>query len=220
MNASKNIYCISGLGADEKAFERLKIDGYHLLHLRWLSPMKNESLSSYAKRMAEQIGESEPILIGLSFGGMVAIEIAKQMPVKKLVLISTAKHFLEIPFWMRLSGMLKLHKIIPLKSNRLTQKADNRRMGIETEEERALVDSYRKKADQKYVNWAVDQILTWKNTWAPEKIFHIHGANDRMFPIRNIRPTHVIPNGTHLMVLNRAEEVSRCIEEILSFPEE
>jgi hypothetical protein len=44
--------------------------------------------------------------------------------------------------------------------------------------------TYRKKADQKYIDWAIDQILSCKNSWAPENTFHIHGENERMFPIR------------------------------------
>jgi hypothetical protein len=89
-------------------------------------------------------------------------------------------------------------------------------MGIETIEEKIFVDQYRKNADQKYVDWAIDQILNWKNTWVPPNTSHIHGENDRMFPLRNIQPTHVIKKGTHIMILNKADEISACIEQILS----
>ena len=117
---------------------------------------------------------------------------------------------------MRVAGALNLHKFIPIKTNRFTEKADDRRMGIATAEEKAFVDHYRKKADQKHIDWAIDQILNWRNTLIPENTFHIHGENDRMFPLRNIQPTHIIEKGTHIMILNRAEEISTCIEEILS----
>ena len=216
MNASaKNIYCISGLGADERAFERLDIKGCSLQFLNWISPTKGESLSSYAGRMLAQIGEEQPVILGLSFGGMIAIEMAKQTAVSKLILVSSVKTHTEIPKWMRFSGVLKLHKLIPIKTNRFTEQADDRRMGIETREEKNFVDAYRKKADQNYVNWAVDQIVNWKNNWLPENLYHIHGDNDRMFPLKNIQATHVIKNGSHIMILNRADEISACIEQIL-----
>lgn len=213
---TKNIYCISGLGADEKAFERLAIHGYALQHLKWIDPLTNETLNSYAARMSAQIKEENPVLLGLSFGGMIAVEIAMQVAVKKLILISSIKTSKEIPKWMRVAGALNLHKFIPIKTNRFTEKADDRRMGIETIEEKTFVDHYRKKADQKYIDWAIDQILNWRNTWIPKNTFHIHGENDRMFPLKNIQPTHVIKNGTHIMILNRAAEISTCIEQILS----
>jgi len=212
-----NIYCISGLGADHRAFERLKIQDCKLQHLEWMPPGLNETLSSYAQRMLGQIKEDKPIILGLSFGGMIAIEMAKHTAVQKLILISTVKRYTEIPRWMRIAGTLKLHKLIPIRSNRLTEKADDRRMGIVTVEEKKFVDHYRKQADPQYVDWAVDQILNWQNTWVPANAFQIHGEDDRMFPIKNIRhPNYVIKNGTHIMILNKSKEIAACIEEILS----
>ena len=216
MNIStKNIYCISGLGADEKAFDRLNVSGYSLHHLKWIPPLTNENLSSYASRMLNQVQETSPIILGLSFGGMIAIEMAKHIAIEKLILISTVKTYLEIPKWMRIAGTLRLHKLLPIKANRLTQRADDRRMGIETIEEKIFVDQYRKNADQKYVDWAVDQIINWKNTWVPSNVFHIHGEHDRMFPLINIHPDFIIKHGTHIMILNKADQISACIEQIL-----
>lgn len=212
---SKNIYCISGLGADEKAFEGLNINGCVLRHLKWISPKENEDLSSYAMRMSRQVSEANPVILGLSFGGMIAIEIAKQITIEKIVLVSTVKTNNEIPRWMRIAGTLNLHKLIPIKSNWFTEKADDRRMGIQTAEEKRMVENYRKSADQKYIEWAVDQILNWKNATVPENTFHIHGEKDKMFPLKNIQPTHVIKEGTHIMILNRADEISACIEQIV-----
>ena len=216
ISSIQNIYCISGLGADEKAFERLEVRGCALQHINTLSPIENESLFAYAARMFEQVKEENPIILGISFGGMIAIEMAKQSAIQKLILVSTIKRYTEMPRWMRIAGSLNLHKLIPIRSNRLTEKADDRRMGIETPEEKEFVDYYRKKADPKYVDWAVHQMLNWKNTWVPPNAYQIHGEEDRMFPIRNIQqPHYVIKNGTHIMVLNKAAEVSACIEEII-----
>src|SRR5215213_684757 len=169
---TKNIYCISGLGADERVFDRLNINGCSLHHLKWIPPLVNETLPSYAARMSGQIKEKNPVLLGLSFGGMIAVEIAKQIAIEKLILISSVKTSNEIPGWMRVAGSMNLHKLIPIKTNRFTEKADDKRMGIETIEEKIFVDHYRKQADQKYIDWAIDQILNWKNTWIPENTFH------------------------------------------------
>jgi pimeloyl-ACP methyl ester carboxylesterase len=125
----KNIYCISGLGADEKVFSHLDLSGYRLCGINWLPPGKNESLPSYAMRMRAEIPEADPVILGLSFGGMLGIEMAKQATLSKLILVSAPKTFHEIPRWMRVCGSLRLHKIIPLRSTRLTEIADNRRMG-------------------------------------------------------------------------------------------
>lgn len=39
---------------------------------------------------------------------------------------------------------------------------------------------------------------------------------DRIIPIRNVEATHLIKNGGHLMVLNRAKEIEEIILKILS----
>jgi len=214
-NATGNIYCISGLGADEKVFQNLHVNGYTLVHLPYISPLRNESISSYASRMAEPISEKDPVILGLSFGGMLAIEIARQRSVGTIILISAPKTFYEIPMWMRLVGRLYLHRIFPVKTNRLTEKADDRRMGIRTPEEKQIVEEYRKSANRVQVEWAIDQVLRWKNTWVPANLFHIHGSEDRMFPVKNITPTHLIEGGSHIMIFNESEKIARCIEEIL-----
>lgn len=39
---------------------------------------------------------------------------------------------------------------------------------------------------------------------------------DRIIPIRNVKATHLIKNGGHLIVLNRAKEIEEIILKILS----
>ena len=211
----KTIYCISGLGADEKAFSRLDIKDFELKFIHWLMPLPNETLPDYAKRMREEIAEENPTLMGLSFGGMVCTEIAKQIPVKKIILISSIKSSKELPGWMRTIATLKLHKIIPLRSTKLTEPFQNRFLGVSSEEDKKVAANYRRGVDIKYINWAVHQALNWKNNWQHPYIFHIHGDNDKMFPIKNIIPTFTIKNGGHFMIMNKAGEVSACINTIL-----
>ncbi len=211
----KTIYCISGLGADERAFAKLDVKGYELKVIHWLMPLENETLHQYAERMRSGITEDDPTLMGLSFGGMLCTEIAKQIQVKKIIIISSIKSSNELPLWMKTVAKLRLHKIIPLRSTRLTQPIQNRMLGVSTKEEKNLVSQFRKRVDLPYTTWAVDQAINWKNEWEHPEIFHIHGDKDNMFPIKNIKPTYTIKNAGHFMIMNRAAEVSQCINTIL-----
>jgi esterase/lipase len=207
----KHIYCISGLGADEKIFTNLHIKGYELRYIPWIRPHKKEQIEGYAKRMREYIKEDSAVLLGVSFGGMMGIEIAKQMPLHKLIIVSSIKSSGEMPRWMKAAGTLKLHKLLPTRLHRYTEKIDNVRLGVSTKEEKEMVRAYRKNADLVFVDWAIHQILNWKNDWQPDNIIHIHGDRDKIFSVKKSNPTCIIKDGTHMMIYNRAREISELI---------
>jgi pimeloyl-ACP methyl ester carboxylesterase len=204
------------LGADERAFSKLTIaPGYKLKVLPWLKPLPKEGLEDYARRMSAGIDEQEPILLGLSFGGMMCTEIAKLLPVEKIIIISSIKTAGELPAWMKAVALLRLNKIVPLQSTRLTAPIQNRFLGVSNSEDQKIAEAYRKNADINYVNWAVDKVVNWQNNWEHPTIFHIHGDKDRMFPIKNVKPTYTIKDGGHFMIMNKAAAVSDCINRIL-----
>ncbi|MBA3673802.1 MAG: alpha/beta hydrolase [Chitinophagaceae bacterium] len=211
----KHIYCISGFGADERMFSKFQFPGYEIHFIKWITPEKNENIQSYAKRLIEQIHHNNPILIGLSFGGMICVEIGRQINTYLIIIISSIKSHTELPLWMRLSGMLKLNRLLPMRSYKLIQPLQDYNMGIRSTEEKALVHNYRKNIDRVYSNWAINAILNWKNTVAPENLYHIHGDGDRIFSIKRIKPDYTINKGGHLMILNKSEEVNECISSIL-----
>lgn len=110
---TKELYIFSGLGADERVFQRLDFSDYRTTFVTWILPQENETIEHYATRLLDQIRATKPILIGLSFGGLIAVEIAKQIDTEKVILIASAKTKNEIPFYYRFAGKLRLHKLIP-----------------------------------------------------------------------------------------------------------
>ena len=100
-----NVYFISGLGADKRAFKYLQLDSRLTIHhVDWLSANKNESLVAYSKRLAEKIDTTKPFcIVGLSFGGIVANEISKIISPEKIIFLSTAKNRSELPWYFRFS---------------------------------------------------------------------------------------------------------------------
>ncbi len=211
----KHIYCISGFGADERVFSKLHFGDNDVHFIPWLIPEKKESIGAYAKRMAEKIKHQDPILVGLSFGGIMSIEIAKLIGVSKIILISSVKSYHEMPLWMRLTGKSKLNQFLPLKSYRVLEPIQNYNLGIEDNDELKLVREYRKAIGQKYTTWAIHEIVNWKNEWIPENLVHIHGAKDHMFPIKNIKADYIIPDGGHFMIMNRSEKINGILKELL-----
>lgn len=211
----KKIFCISGLGADEKAFAKVKVPGYELEHLHWLTPGKNEPIAAYAKRMAAQIKEPDPILMGLSFGGIMCIEIAKLIPVEKVILISSIPTHQQMPLWMKAAGKLRLHRIVPLNPHmKLLQPIQDFFIGARGDKEKEIVRRYRKTVEQDYLEWAINAILNWKNDWKPAHLYHIHGDADRIFPLRKVKPDRIVKGGTHFMIFSKAKDVNDYLSSI------
>jgi len=212
---SRTIYCISGLGTDERIFSKLRPVGYSLKYIPQLLPDSEETIGAYAARLAKFIKEDNAILLGVSFGGILAIEIAKIRPLQKLIIVSGIKSSKELPRWMKVVGTLKLNRVLPVRSYKFTERIDNNRLGITTEEEKELARALRQAADKAHMEWGVNEIFNWKNEWIPDNVYHIHGDKDRIFPVSKVKADFIIKDATHLLVYNRAEEVNKCICKIL-----
>lgn len=210
-----HVYCISGFGADERIFKNLSFAGHEVHFIQWKIPEKKESLQHYAQRLAAEIKHEEPILVGVSFGGMMCIEISKILSTEKIILLSSIKTYQEKPWYMRVAAKTHINKLIPLRPHRFLEPIENYNLGVKTPEEIQLVREYRKNINLQYCYWAIEQILQWKNDHYPQNLVHIHGSNDHLFPLKNIHADFVIPDGGHLMVMNKPAQVNEILKQIL-----
>jgi hypothetical protein len=112
-----NIYLISGLGADKRVFSKLVFSASHVIkHIAWISPISNEDLSSYARRLSMQINEAEPFcLVGVSFGGMIAVELNKVMKPLQTIIIFSASTNAQIPWYYKIVGRFKIYTLVPIR---------------------------------------------------------------------------------------------------------
>jgi len=211
------IYFISGLGADERVFQNLKIEGFRPVHIRWESPQPGEPLDHYAGRLLGQVTTERPIFVGLSFGGLVAIEMAKQSNPAQVVLLSSAKTAEEIPVYFKLLRWLPIHLVLPLK--RLLWAVYwvlFWLFSLGNRAERQLLRQILMDTDPRFMKWAMHRVVTWQSDTPPTNLMHIHGGGDRIFPIRNITPDILLEDGGHFMVMNRAERLSAILKTLLA----
>ena len=211
----KQIYLFSGLGADYRAFEKLDFTGYETHHIQWIQPENRESIAQYAKRISGQIKTENPILIGLSFGGMVAVEVSKLVKTEKVILIASAKTKHDIPVYYRWAGQINLHKVLPLqwlvKANFINYWA----FGVTNISDKLLLKSILKETDLRFFKWAMHAIVKWSNTEVNPAIYQIHGTTDRILPFRLVKAKYAIKKGGHLMTVNKAALVSQEVNKIL-----
>lgn len=211
-----NVYFISGLAADNRAFQFIKLPtGFETNYIDWITPVKKESLRDYALRLASNIKTNEPfILVGLSMGGMIATEIARRYSPVLTIIISSSSSHKQFPPWFKLAALLRLQKAVParfFKSASLMKR-------VFTNETKAIKNILRqviKDSDPTFIQWALTAILQWKNEETPKPLIHIHGTKDELLPIRYCKPDHVIKNGSHLMVMGKADEINLVLQDIL-----
>lgn len=208
-----NIYFIPGLGADKKIFRSLRVpQGSKAIYVEWIKPLKNESLVSYSGRLTEQIDITQPFLIvGLSFGGMLATEIVNRNPNGRMILLSSIASSTHLPFYYRVAGKMNMHKLLPIslmKSASLMK----RLFTAETAEQKAYLKMAIREVDASFIRWALDAIVKWKGRAVNPDYIHIHGSRDAVLPMRFCKPTHILRGGGHLVILTKNNEISEIIK--------
>ncbi len=211
----KSIYIFSGLGADERVFKKLDFSGYEITFVRWIAPNKNETIAHYALRLTKQIKTNRPILIGLSFGGMMATEVAKLIDTEKIIIIASAKTYQEIPVYYRLAGLLKLHELIPTAVLKTPNMFSNWLFGTESEADKDMLASIMVDTDPDFLVWAIDKIVNWSNQTLNKNLVQIHGTADKILPFYFVKSDIKVKGGGHLMTLNKAEELTKIIRTLL-----
>ncbi|NII25591.1 alpha/beta hydrolase [Pseudoflavitalea sp. X16] len=210
-------YFVSGMAADERVFKYVRLpEGYEIVHLTWITPQKDESLPSYALRMAERIDTSQPfILVGLSFGGMLVTEIAKRFPPVKTILIASIPLSTHLPGYFRVAAILRLHKVIPIGLVKTAARL-KRFITNEKSEDKKLLWEIIRSSDPAFIRWSMEAILKWKNEEMPQPVLHIHGTRDEILPARYTKPTHIIPKAGHLIVMTSPDEVNTILYNALA----
>ena len=207
-----NVYCISGLGADKRAFNSLVLK-HELKHLEWIDPFPTESIESYAKRLSITIDQDQPfVLIGLSFGRMVAVEIAKITAPICTIQISSVDHHDQLPKLYRFIGKTGLIRLLPrLCFNIPTPIAS---FAFQTKNKK-LLSAIIKDAEVEFTKWAVNAILNWKNEQKLEQLIQIGGEKDLILP-SNKNMNHIIKGGGHFMIVDKADELSAILNQELA----
>jgi pimeloyl-ACP methyl ester carboxylesterase len=212
------IYAIPGLGTNRVIFDSIKIKGHDFTVLQWPPLKRDYTMEDYARCFLDQIDTREPfMLLGLSFGGMIAVELGKILQPKKIILISSAKTREDLPKWIRLLKYFPAYKILPDKFIRKISYQARWLLGFMVEDFHALADMIRDMPED-YFRCTIQYIINWRNTEIPKNCILIHGSGDKLLWLRQNKTEYVIEKGSHAMVLTKAEEINKILEEVLKEP--
>jgi len=209
---------IPGQGSDTRLFKHLQIEGYDTIGINYLIPEKDEGMNAFARRMAAEIDTTENFaLLGVSLGGMLAMEMSSFINPDQIILISSAKNENEIPAMYKVFRKVPINKIIGgrfLKFCTVLFQPVYEPLG---KEDQILWRSMIKEKDPKFMRRATDCIVNWEgNSYKDLEVLHIHGSKDRTLPIKNVGEHYCIEDGTHIMTLTEAKQISEVINGYLN----
>lgn len=214
-----SIYFMPGLAAGPEIFENLTLskDTYEFHYLTWKKPLAiEETLPNYAMRMCQDVKDENPVLIGVSFGGILVQEMSKILNCKKVFIISSIKTSDELPKKLKFVSFWNLYKLFPISVISNFENYSRFFVGKRLQKRALIYKKYLSVRDEGYLKWAIKNVLEWKQKEAIENLVHIQGTNDTIFPIKNISNAIEIENGTHIMILNKARKISDIIHQALT----
>jgi pimeloyl-ACP methyl ester carboxylesterase len=211
----KKVYFIPGLGADSRSFGFLDLSFCEVQFVEWLSPHAKESLAHYAERLFTLINDEEATIVGLSFGGMLATEMAKQHPKTKVIIISSAKTYREIPAYLRFWRRIPIYNYVVNERTKSSSRFVLRILGARGAEQKRVQHEILMTSNPAFTRWAMDAIVNWTNTVVPKNLVHIHGQADRLLPHRYLKADHTIKDGEHVMIMDKADEVSALLKKLI-----
>jgi hypothetical protein len=213
---SKRILFIPGLAANANLFNQLikSIPGEVPM---WPEHDPEDTLVTFSSKCIEkwQVTPSD-ILIGFSFGGMIAKEIRQSVPsqnASSLFLISSCKDKFALD-----KKFIKRSKLLAYVPNFLLYF-----MAIylgplftaRTSEEREfkpLLKSMAKTTSISFLKWATRASGEWQNESKIDMV-QIHGENDDVIPSPKNDPTHIIKNASHLICYTHSLEIAKIFKD-------
>ena len=212
------IYFFPGQGSDKRIFDSLEIDpAYNKVFMEYPVPKRGTSLKEFAKQLSVQIDTAKPfILVGVSLGGMLCCEINEFKRPRKIIVISSAKNRKELPFRYRFQRYIPVYALFPPAVLKWGAKIMQPIVEPNRNKNKETFKSMLQAKKPKYYKRTIRMIVNWQLRANSKNIIHIHGTKDHTLPYRKLKSVdHTIENGSHMMTLTRAEEISSALNTIL-----
>lgn len=212
-----HVYFMPGLAASSLIFERIELpeDQFEIHLLDWEMPLIAETLTAYAERMSKLVKHPSPVLIGVSFGGVLVQEMAHFLKPKKVIIISSVKTNLEVPLRMKFAKSTKAYKLLPTSWLHNVEILAKYSFGNAVKQRLKLYEKYLSMREKVYLDWAIEQMVLWNRTEPDKQVIHIHGTMDEVFPPKNIKDYIAVSGGTHIMILSKYRWMNENLPKII-----
>ena len=232
---------LPGLGSSPAVFDhQAKAFGDRLETPEFIPHEPNESVAAYAQRWAKQLskpGDDRPLFLGgVSFGGMIAQEMAMYLEPKPraVLLISSARENDHVTGIMQLAEFMG--RLVPTGSVNKTlpmmKLAFAMREGLDDDDKGRLMHGARV-VDPAMTKWASGVAVSWPGFDPPAgypPIHQIHSKRDWVIqpPSETLRNVELVDGASHLLHMTQPSTVTRflfdhvlehCPEADVAFPD-
>lgn len=210
---------LPGLGADARLFEP-QAQYFPNSHVPpWLPAQQWESMQAYARRFAATVQVDQPmVLVGISFGGMLALELARFLKPRAVIMIAGCRSRHALP--LRLTLLSRLGPWLPhgiANAKYVLPLVMYRRLGAQTEAQQQLCHDMLQDASNPFMRWIGHAITTWPGVNDPGvPVFHIHGDCDRVILSSRVQPDAWVEGGGHMINVTHADQVNAFIEQAIA----
>lgn len=217
IDTNKVVYLIPGTGSDARLFQALNIPASTKV-IEYSTPEKGMNMAEYSQVLAQQIDTSSRFsIIGVSLGGMLAIEMSKYLQPEEVIVVASAKTRKELPATYRFFQKVPIYHLIGGRTYKFFTRLFQPFYEPLSEEDEAIWQSMLAAKEPKFMRRAVPIIVKWENeSYDSELVTHIHGTKDKTIPVKNVQDAIILEDATHMMMMDRAEEVSALIRATIS----
>jgi len=206
---------IPGMGADERLFGPQRAYGFDFEVPRMPIPGPGDDMTAYAARVRDLLALDGPCVVGgVSFGGMLACELAALCHARCALLIASCRSRAAIPryYWLaeRVSRFLPdgLIRRRCIASSRILARLESL-----NHQQYRLIRDMSVDVPVLFLRRVGRMILRWDGTSLPScPRYQIHGQIDRVIPLKGNEPDEIVADGGHLINLTHAEQVNRFLE--------
>ncbi|MBI3288953.1 MAG: alpha/beta hydrolase [Elusimicrobia bacterium] len=207
----------SGMGGDNRLYRHIRIPDADTVTPNHVEPNDGETLPQYAARIADGLNiQPADVIGGISFGGMIAGEIAKQRPVAGLILLGSCLRPSRLPWsykWAERIGRFvpdfafRLRSCGPLLHWRFAP--------LTPEAAKCLVEMARTYPMSQLRGFG-RMAVQWDGAANPScPLLSIHGDWDRIIPLHCAESGLVLKDAGHAFTLTHAEQTVSAIREFL-----
>lgn len=221
---SAQLVFLPGFGADERLFD-LQMPAFEGAWVaRWLKAVPGETMGDYAGRLSQVIGErfgDRPVvLVGVSMGGMVSLEVAKHggFNLQRVVLVSscTGPAALDVGqcWFAKLTSRLPERWIARMR--RRLPRSFYDKLGPLSPDQAALTRQMFMDTPTDFLKWGCGAMANWRGvepSTLSVPVVHVHGDRDVLIRWSRVKPDAWIRGAGHAANLTHPEQVNAFIAE-------